>query len=779
MSHPEPVSSMDPRIKAALWFAEHGFGVFSVWSTDPDGTCRCPSRAACGVPGKHPITPNGFQDATTDAGRIRTMLAAASRPNYGLVCPEGVFAWDVDGEGWQEQVAALEAKHGPLPATLRVETRNGQHIYLRWPEGIPRPLHKMFGWVTRWGSGKMAGYVIGPRSIHASGKEYAPLGVFEIATLPEAWAKAALAGEAQSPHVIVIGAGDDPSTVQVGSRHDFLRDRARFYAGSIRDPDALFAAVWALNEKLPQPKDREAVQRAIGDALARFPADPVEQDPDTGEARVVRAVPDEGEILDDDARAPFPEPPARVAFEGTAGEIVASIIDGTDASETGILVSLLAMCGVLMPSRAYVLNRTHVSALHVCLVGDSSVGRKTTAMDRAQDAIKAMLGAPVVNRVVMTGMNSGEALVTTLERRQIDYKREPTTAIVYEEEYATLLSAAGREGSSLDSRLRVAFDGTSAMANRKQAGSQVVQPPYWLAALAGITPTELQEKAPEGVLRSGSANRWLWLPVVRREDGGDAPPEPPAALRRVVLDAHERAWAEPIALDVDPEVRRVLSAYDEHLRRTATGQAVDLALRFSTIATRVAMIHATLDRSSRVTVEHIRRGIALTEYAHEGVPWAWGWAVGDPLATYILRDLVESGSLTKRQVSQRWSRDQIRVQKAIDQLRRLRFVDTVKVRGTGGRPRNEVRLKPDHARFVRFDASVVPQPTHREKSSTTAQTPRSAETEQTHRTHKTSTNQPETATGEWLRPCRDYRGHHVAHRQTPTGWVCDTCDKEE
>jgi len=85
VAHPEPVTGPDNRIKAALWFAEHGFGVFSVWSTHPDGRCRCPSGAACGVPGKHPITQNGFQDATIDAARIRTMLAAASHPNYGLV----------------------------------------------------------------------------------------------------------------------------------------------------------------------------------------------------------------------------------------------------------------------------------------------------------------------------------------------------------------------------------------------------------------------------------------------------------------------------------------------------------------------------------------------------------------------------------------------------------------------------------------------------------------------------------------------------------------------
>ena len=35
---PRPTAA--DRIRAALWFADRGFGVFSVWSADADGTCR-------------------------------------------------------------------------------------------------------------------------------------------------------------------------------------------------------------------------------------------------------------------------------------------------------------------------------------------------------------------------------------------------------------------------------------------------------------------------------------------------------------------------------------------------------------------------------------------------------------------------------------------------------------------------------------------------------------------------------------------------------------------
>jgi hypothetical protein len=265
MPSQSPRPSNEDRVRAATWFAERGFGIFPVWSTGPDGTCRCPDGRGCTSPGKHPITRDGFKNATTDTSRISTFLSAASEPNYGMVPPEGVLVWDVDTDDERERLVRLAERHGSLPATLHDATANGEHVFWRWPDAFPRPLKRMFGMVTRWGTGKQAGYVVGPRSVHASGAEYRPAEgtSFDIATLPEAWARAAVEGEGED--IIRIGGRPDPAEVAVGHRHDFLRDTARYYSGTVRDPDALFAAVWAANEKLAQPKTEDEVRRAIGD----------------------------------------------------------------------------------------------------------------------------------------------------------------------------------------------------------------------------------------------------------------------------------------------------------------------------------------------------------------------------------------------------------------------------------------------------------------------------------------------------------------------------------
>ncbi len=267
MAAPATRPSPEDRIRAALWFAERGFGVFTVWSTDPDGTCRCPKEKACENAGKHPVTAHGFTDATTDPTRIRTLLSAGSQPNYGLVCPEGVLALDVDGEGIA-RLAELERRLGALPPTLRTRTANGEHVFLRWPSDLPRPIGQLWGFVTRWGSGQGAGYVIGPRSVHASGAVYTPGAVFEIAELPEAWAHDVLAPQPATEDAIEIHAGYElPPAGYRGSRYDAIRDfvASRYMRGISRE-EILAAVLTVLAprfaESLSEPDLRSRFDRA-------------------------------------------------------------------------------------------------------------------------------------------------------------------------------------------------------------------------------------------------------------------------------------------------------------------------------------------------------------------------------------------------------------------------------------------------------------------------------------------------------------------------------------
>jgi hypothetical protein len=770
--------STEERIRAALWFSERGFGVFSVWSTDPNGECRCPASSKtrgadgrCSSPGKHPIPPKGFLEATTDESRIRTMLSAASEPNYGLLPPPGVFVLDVDDDGdGIVRLARLEALYGPLPPTLRTETRNGQHIFLRWPDRLPRPVHKMFGYVTRWGTGSQAGYVIGPRSVHASGFTYAPMvGAFEIAVLPDRWAQAAIAGEDTR---LPVG----KELPKRGGRHDWLRDRARYYRGVMDDKAVLKAAVMAENARLEEPKTEEEVDRAIGEVFEKFPVD----EPETVDGRVSRRLRlDELDMLGLPAWGEFPQAPDEAAFGGILGQLVGNLAEGTDASLVGLLGSVLAVAGAVIPARAY-FHREHTSSPFITLVGESSVGRKGTAMNRALDAFRHAVSIDTVNRLLLDGLNSGEGLVSALDYQKKIHPQEPAVGLVFEEEYATLIASRGREGSTLDAKMRLAFDGGS-LSNRKASETKTVLPPYWLPALVAITPIELKTRAEAGGLQSGSMNRWLHLPVVRRklEPALDLP-KFSDRLKAELVDVHRRAVNKQPRLDVDPAVQSMLSGYADFLAENAIGLAADLTKRFPVIAFRIALIHALVEGSAVVGHGHLIRALALTEYARQGIPWVFGDTIGDKEAAYLYRQLVDAGRLTQTAITRNLIRDPIRRQGAIDELIRIKRARLVEIQ-TGGRNRRELEplpaLAPTFFPFFHLTTNRHKREPETleimEKREKSAQGPwkKGGKKVEERGDGMAERGDPETVS------CHFYREHQTRHEYRDGRWMCPICEQ--
>jgi hypothetical protein len=283
-----------PAAKAAEWFLSQGFRAFPVWGVT-DGQCMCPKGKTCDSPGKHPATgKGGFHDATDDIERVRTFLKNPGTSNYGLVPPEGVIVVDVDGVGkakWDE----LQKQYGPLPATLTVVTANGWHFFFTVP---PERIGKqLFKFVTR---SRDKGYTLGPGSHHASGVTYGLVnGKVGIQNLPDNWVEAGLPKKNLGLHSIesiTVGGPPDPKSIVAGQgRHDYLRDRARALRGVGLTGEALFTAVDAFNQQFDEPKDRESVERAIGDVETKFAADPIDQ-PVTEEA--VAAVVSEFEVID-------------------------------------------------------------------------------------------------------------------------------------------------------------------------------------------------------------------------------------------------------------------------------------------------------------------------------------------------------------------------------------------------------------------------------------------------------------------------------------------------
>jgi DNA-binding transcriptional ArsR family regulator len=169
-----------------LLTAEENWQLYPIHSVDADNVCACPRGAACTDPGKHPTTPHGFNDASSDPERIAELFVRWPGGNVGLKTgrASGTVILDVDPrDGGMETLGRLRAEHGNLPpARLHASGGGGFHYVLGYPEGVKELPSRIIGpgvEVKADGAG-----VVLPPSIHASGGRYEVLINAPLAPLP-------------------------------------------------------------------------------------------------------------------------------------------------------------------------------------------------------------------------------------------------------------------------------------------------------------------------------------------------------------------------------------------------------------------------------------------------------------------------------------------------------------------------------------------------------------------------------------------------------------------
>lgn len=162
----------------------YGFAIFPVHGV-VDGQCTC-NNPDCKNKGKHPATPNGFQDASKDIERVKEMWAGRKGLNVGIAtgAVSGIFVIDIDGPTGVESINAMIEEYGPLPTTLTSQTANGHHLIFKHPGGIIRSRGQMLPKVDVRGDG---GYIVGPYSNHASGKKYGFVNPLETVSTAPKW----------------------------------------------------------------------------------------------------------------------------------------------------------------------------------------------------------------------------------------------------------------------------------------------------------------------------------------------------------------------------------------------------------------------------------------------------------------------------------------------------------------------------------------------------------------------------------------------------------------
>lgn len=134
----------DTKLAIALQYLALGLKIQPIhWIAD--GQCSCGLKD-CKTPGKHPLTAQGYKDASAMAGQIRTWINRWPRCNLGLTMGQVIngqrlIALDIDPRnGGDDGLAELIKQHGPMPDTPMQLTQSGGQHYLFWtPENAQLP----------------------------------------------------------------------------------------------------------------------------------------------------------------------------------------------------------------------------------------------------------------------------------------------------------------------------------------------------------------------------------------------------------------------------------------------------------------------------------------------------------------------------------------------------------------------------------------------------------------------------------------------------------------
>lgn len=165
---------------AAQAYASAGIAVFPLMPKD--------KRPYGGTPGLHGATKDPALVMAWFEGKVALPMkpdAADKAPvfagilaNIGIATGEvsGFWVLDIDGPEGAAALAALEARHGPLPPTVEQSTGKGRHICFAWPAAgtigdrtVRNSASKIGPGIDVRGDG---GYIVAAPSIHPSGRLY-------------------------------------------------------------------------------------------------------------------------------------------------------------------------------------------------------------------------------------------------------------------------------------------------------------------------------------------------------------------------------------------------------------------------------------------------------------------------------------------------------------------------------------------------------------------------------------------------------------------------------
>ena len=364
----------------------------------------------------------------------------------------------------------------------------------------------------------------------------------------------------------------------------------------------------------------------------------------------------------------FPELPAK-ALHGLAGEIVRAIEPHTEADNAALLVQLLVGFGCLIGMTAYFRAEAdhHYTKLFAVLVGASSKGRKGTSWGQINNLLCRVDES--FADCVQDGLSSGEGLIFHVrdpqskkvpikeKNRIVDYQDEivdegatEKRAFVVEPEFARVLRAMARDGNTLSSIIRQAWDSDrlKIMTKNPIKASQA-----HISIVGHITKDELLRNLDETETANGFANRFLWCFIRRSKYLAEGGSLQESELNNLVTKMNKAAMYARMTKELkrDEQARRKWIEIYPKLSDGHTGLLGSVTSRAEAQVMRLACLYALLDCEEIILIEHLEAALALWQYCEDSARYIFGSQSGNKTADTIYAALLgaEEG-LTKTQI---------------------------------------------------------------------------------------------------------------------------------
>jgi hypothetical protein len=394
-------------------------------------------------------------------------------------------------------------------------------------------------------------------------------------------------------------------------------------------------------------------------------------------------------------RAPWPAPIGEAAFRGLAGEIVRALEPHSEADLAALLVQLLVTFGSCKGRDPFffVEATKHHTNLFVALVGETAKARKGTSWARICDLFLQV--AVLWESLRRPGsLSSGEGLIYEVRdpvtKETVDSETgnskevivdpgvEDKRLLVQEQEFAAALKVMRREGSTLSSMIRNAWDHGNLRTMTKHSPTSATN--AHISIVGHCTMDELKKNLDVTEVLNGFVNRFLLVCVKRSKllpFGGnrnalEAAIKPLLVRLKRALEFNPNSGS--LSLDNSfecrfaDEARNFWSELYSSLAEAKEGMLGAATARSEPMVRRLALIYALMDESNEIRRTHLESAMAVWRYAEASAAHIFGYGEKDSVMEKILKALLEAGpnGMNRREIR----RDVFKANKSSDEITR-------------------------------------------------------------------------------------------------------------